>query len=363
MLSRVIQRLVKGLNGILILLLLHQGQAVGIKIRLRGAGGGDDLPQTGAHQGERSRQQGADQQSAGRKAQPVCPVTAFKQIDVLQIIPQSRRVGIAPGGVELGAFVQDVLDAHRQGGVQPAHRTGPVGRVKRTFAGEQMVKGHAQRVDVGAGIRHPVAELLGGAVPIGTGMGTAAGRFLTGFPGNAEIQQLEAAVRAEHDVGRLEVPVDNGRRLAVQILEHIAQHGHPGPGGGFRNFALLLQNLLQGAAPDIFLHQILVSALGKGIHDAGQHGVVQLAEQAVLAAGISRLLRPGHLFDGHQSVQADVLRQIDGGHAARPQNLQDAVGLIEKFHKFSLSKENHCGSLVANSTEQRLSGVLRRMTT
>jgi len=85
-----------------------------------------------------------------------------------------------------------------------------------------VVEGGSQSVEVGAGVGGAVAILLRRAVARGEGSrpdGRAAA-LLEQFA-DAEVDQNGATVVGDANVGRLDVAVDDGRRLVVQIGQRV----------------------------------------------------------------------------------------------------------------------------------------------
>jgi len=86
-------------------------------------------------------------------------------------------------------------------------------------AGEEVEEGGGEGVDVRAGVGLALAELLEGGVGGGAhGHGVAALTLFVGA-GDAEVNELDLAIRHEHDVGRLDVAEDDGWVLSVKEVE------------------------------------------------------------------------------------------------------------------------------------------------
>ena len=95
------------------------------------------------------------------------------------------------------------------------------------FAGEQLVAGDAVRKDVGERIGGRAVELFRRHVRQGADertLGRDAGRRRLRQQGDAEIHDLHAAVRQQHDVGGLHIAVDDA--LGVGMVQSRGHLGH-----------------------------------------------------------------------------------------------------------------------------------------
>ena len=97
---------------------------------------------------------------------------------------------IAVLGLALDAAAQYVLDTGGQGGHQLAHGDKLVGRLIGALAGNQVVHGDAQGVDIGAAVGLGPAELLRGGVALGADVGGVRAGLLLVLPGDAEVDEL-----------------------------------------------------------------------------------------------------------------------------------------------------------------------------
>jgi hypothetical protein len=159
--------------------------------------------------------------------------------------------------------------------------------------------------------------------------------------GNAEVNQLQAVVGHDHDVGRLQVAEDDRRLLAVEIVEDVAQLVGPGDNAALRKrpFAAV-EHLLQGAAGHILHHQVVAVADGKLVADRRQVGVAQAAQQLRFASELGHGHRPvarvddgrvGHLLQGHDAVLVErVGDQVDRAHAAAADDADDDVAIVNE---------------------------------
>ena len=122
--------------------------------------------------------------------------------------------------------------------------------------GQQAVVGGAQRVDVAAGVHRFGLALLGAheerRADHQAGLRQLLGRF-RGRLGQAEVHDLDRAVGGPHEVGRLEVAVDQpggvGGRDALAGVDHrLRRLEH-------RQGAVLLQPVAEAAAGDVLHDQ------------------------------------------------------------------------------------------------------------
>ena len=106
---------------------------------------------------------------------------------------------------------------------QLTHRNKLVGRLIGAFPGQQVVHGDAEGIDIRPGIGLGLTELFRSGIALGTDVGRVRIGLLFIFPGDTEVDQLQRAVRLEHDVGGLHVPVDDRvGPLTVEIGQHAA---------------------------------------------------------------------------------------------------------------------------------------------
>ncbi len=232
---------------------------------------------------------------------------------------------------ELGLAVHHlVLDG---GHVRPVEGALPARRVREH---------RAQREDVRGGTHAPAEHLLGGAVA-GSGRDLAGGgeRQTVLGAGDAEVDDARPA-RGEHDVGRLQVAVDQARGV------DLAQGG--GEGGGERADPV-------GAEGPVPAHGVVergpgqelggdpgpVAVLAHRVQDAGHAGAgdglrrVRLADEALGEVRVVRELRQQHL--DRRGPAALVPPEVDLAHAAGAEDAEesvraqpDRVAGAERFH-------------------------------
>ncbi len=209
-------------------------------------------------------------------------------------------------------------------------RRGLARSLERPPPGQHLVEHHAQRPEVRAGVELVTPRLLGrhvGRRPHGrarAGNGRRAREL-----GQAEVEDLHQTVARDHQVGRLDVPVDDP--LAVRL-------GQPA-----RHLLSHLRGLLHGERPalqpaaECFAvvagHGEVEPAVGSlpQLQDGAQVRVVErrgrlgLLDEPGLGLGVARQLG-GEELEGHDAREPRVLRLVDHAHAAAPQQLQDPVG-------------------------------------
>ncbi len=135
----------------------------------------------------------------------------------------------------------------------------------------------------------------------------------------------------DHDVARLDVPVDDA--LGVDVLEGV---GHPGQdGGGLLDVEPPFLNELVQTLPLQELHGDEVHPVHLAVVvDLDDVGVVHLGQdlglpvEAAHEAGIAQEALLGHL-QGHQAARLLVLSLVDRGHPPHAHLLQDLVALGE----------------------------------
>ena len=202
---------------------------------------------------------------------------------------------------------------------------------ERHPAREDLEDHDAERVDVAAEVDLLAARLLRAHV-----LGRAhdeAGRGRRGrggapFLGDPEVHQPDLAARVAHDVGRLQVAVDDAhvvdRAQAVRELQRRRE------GLLDRQPAALAQDLAQVDALHV-LHRdvaqalvlaVLVDAADVLVADAP--GQLDLGLEAPGDLGIARDLRPQHL-DRDVLVEQPVVGAVDDAHAALAELLLDLV--------------------------------------
>ena len=201
----------------------------------------------------------------------------------------------------------------------------------RHFAGEHLVKQHAERVDVRAMVherprfrllrRGVVRRAHGGERERGSGGGVFAEQLR-----ETEVGDLHAPVRIEEDVAGLDVAMDAA--LLVRVGERAAHLLDERERDGLRDFPRRDQ-LREVAARDVFHHDESVPVRSPSV---AMHGddvrVVQprhrprLALEALPEARIVMLR--GDKFDRHIAIQIELPRPENRAHPTAPDLLLDA---------------------------------------
>ena len=210
---------------------------------------------------------------------------------------------------------------------------------KRRAAGNRFIHDAAQSVDVRAGVGRLAAglfrrEVLRGADHRG-GLRHRGRRIIQGA-GDAEVHDLHLAGVGQHNVGRLDIAVDDpGLVGRLQGIRHRLEHAR-----GFfdRHGAILTDDVAQGAAlhvlhDDIGHHQA-VDVLFTRVEDGNDVRVVELAGILGLAAeslaevDVARHVGAQHL-DGDGAPQNGVLGFVHLGHAAGADGLAEVVPITD----------------------------------
>ena len=194
-----------------------------------------------------------------------------------------------------------------------------------------MVQRSTQTVDIRAGIRLTHAtELLRGRIAHSAETGGIRKILLLELSGRAEVDEGHVAIRLEHDISGLHVPVNDGRLPGVEVPQHIAQLLGPLNDVLLRLGAVLLQCLVQGIALHVVhddderilridhvddTRQIRVAQLLEDIrlrHQTLLHGFkIQYTVLADLlhCPGLVCLLIDGHIYDTHAAL-SDLVEDL-----------------------------------------------------
>ena len=210
---------------------------------------------------------------------------------------------------------------------------GAAAEVVGQAAREQLVEHHPERVDVGVHPDPAPAELLGGRV--GGGERAQPGAGLVGgevhrlqLLGDAEVEQLHHAVRADHDVGGLEVAVDHRVLVGVShCLTHRPEQRQPLPDAA-----------LVAAAPGgerLAVHELHREprrpvGQGVGIVEPGDAGIVELRQGALLGQEPLAAARGepgvGEDLDGGLAAEVGAIGEVHHAHSPLAQDPQQPVG-------------------------------------
>jgi hypothetical protein len=195
--------------------------------------------------------------------------------------------------------------------------------------GEQIVEEDSQRVDVGARVRLQAANLLGRHV-LKRSHHVAESREAVRAEGagDAKIHHLHHVGVGEHDVGALEVAVDDAPLVGVaDALERLEEERKRTQGGQAAGFP---QHRGEGLALDVLHdHEQGAVLLDQGV-ERGDVGVVESGQRLGLGAeplehlGLRGEVGPERL-DRHVATQRDVGRPVDHADAAFADLLQKLV--------------------------------------
>ncbi len=178
-----------------------------------------------------------------------------------------------------------------------------------------------------------------------------------------EVHQFNQPTGGQLDVGRLDVAVEHGRVLVVEVFQRIAQLiGPPEHLSLVEEFSLatlFLHQVAQVWPVYKVHHQVLAPTFAEGVGDLGQVGVVQPRQGEGLAAelllGLSQRLRRGvgvwaDLLDRTDTAfQAQVPGAVYRAHAPLANrrddfvpSTQDGFGCKQAGHVFSSSLRCGC---------------------
>ncbi len=208
---------------------------------------------------------------------------------------------------------------------------GALDLVIRGHTGEQAVIGGAQRIDVGAGVQGLGLALLGTHVIRRpdhlSGQGQLLGTGHCAF-GEAEIGQLDRALRVEQQIARLDIPVNHSRGMrGGQPLAGIRQNSR-----GFqrRKGAALLQGLGE-VTPFHQLHDNVVGLpllpnliQSDDVRMRESPGRFRFGQKAVAGRFVgSEFLRQD--FDRHVTFDQRVERAVHHPHCPHAEQLHDLI--------------------------------------
>jgi hypothetical protein len=206
--------------------------------------------------------------------------------------------------------------------------------------GQRVVEGGPQAVEVGAGVgvARRVVLLRRGVLRRPHPPQRRPGARVPGVPEfhQSEVHQHGLPVRADDDVLRLNVPVDDP--LAVAIGQRVQQLAGPlqhlilrqRPSGG--------DEVRQTLPLDQVHHQIGVAAFLKEVGHPHQVGVVQAGQGERFLAELPAQVGQGlgvqtglgdHLLDGDGDLQPGVPGPVDGAHSAPAQERLEVVAVLQ----------------------------------
>ena len=159
--------------------------------------------------------------------------------------------------------------------------------------------------------------------------------------GNAKVNQAQAAVFVQHDIGRLHVAEDDRRVAIVQELQDIAQLNRP-----FQHLLLrqearhLAEHGFQIAPFDEFHDQIGASFFAEVVIYFRNGRMAQRRQNVGFALKILhgdlphlRIQRMAlhflHRAQFHHAGEAPIAPLIHGAHAAEPQDAHDLIAILQ----------------------------------
>jgi len=196
---------------------------------------------------------------------------------------------------------------------------------ERALAGGHFVKDEACGVKIGAGVEISAKKLLGGHV--GERAGERVGfkfrlsdRFGEGDAktGEAEIEDFEAAVIREDEIGGLKVAMNDG--VIVGSDEAFGELKRERKEGGFGKRAGS-ETVAERLAGNEFHDEEIGAALGIEIVDGSDVGMIELREGAsfvveAMARGIVGDGAGMQELDGNVTVEVRIASEVDDTHAA-----------------------------------------------
>jgi len=267
--------------------------------------------------------------------------------EAMPVIAQvARHLGgplVALLGLLRQRALDDAVEARRDGGVDLAQRRmrragdavhererGVVRLDEGMAAGEHLEQYDAEREQIGARIGREAEHLLGrhvlGRAERGAGLRHARRRHVR----HAEVGELGAPVRVQHDVRRLDVAMHD--REALRVVERVGHLRHQLRGRRVRQALAFLEDLLQRAAleqlhrdvGDALVHADVVDGDDVGVVEAA--GRARLAQEALahLVHDVGRQVGQQRL-DGHLALDERVDRPVHGAHRAAPELTEDPV--------------------------------------
>ena len=223
-----------------------------------------------------------------------------------------------------------------------AQRFGGGGLPEGAFAGEHLVQDHAESKDVAARVGGMSPHLLRRHVADGTGnlaglgvLRDGGGRTIgaDGFGlrefGQAEIQDLEAAVFRQEEVFRFEVTMYNA---GVVSGGQSTRNVHSAITGIARTHRTAAQAIPQCFSLQQFGHYVRTPIVLSDVEDRNNIGMVESGSGLRLqfeAVETSRVPRPvvWKHFDRHVTFQRGVACAIHFAHSARAQRRDDLIGI------------------------------------
>ena len=150
-----------------------------------------------------------------------------------------------------------------------------------------------------------------------------------GDAGNAEVENLQPAMLIDHEVGRLDVPMNDAG--FVRVLQTGAQLHHQPELLRDRHRLAALDLLGQGLAPDVLHHDERRALELAGVVDVDDVGMVQRGERPGLTG--KPLAQIARIEVGEQQLERDepvgvgvgIASQVERAHPAGPDEGLDVV--------------------------------------
>src|SRR5581483_19596 len=169
--------------------------------------------------------------------------------------------------------------------------------------------------------------------------------------------QHRASVLVDHDVARLQIAIDDRRRLRMEKIEHGEDLPRPSQHPRLGQLsARLLDELVEVPARHELHHQVMASVLGKMIDEGRDAGMREAGENRRLAREVLYRLLLGysiakdHLLDRDGTIgKARVVGQIHPAHAAHAEDLPHAVAVVEKMALGKRLTRIHCALSIPGS--------------
>ncbi len=318
----------------------------------RGAVGQARLTQTDrgrAEQNRRGRRADRDrermplrerEQPIGERVRPRLQRAAAEV--AFDVFAQSRDGRITQHRLRPGRFAHDRVQvgaelSPQRGGVERS-RFGVVAEGARLAAGQQFGQQHAERVHVDRGRRGVAVELFGGGIGAGQaprfGMRAlaVAGQQL----GDAEIDELDAAVVADEHVARLQVAVHD--QIAVRVLDRTADVDEQRQALARAQALAFAMRKKIVAADEFEGEKRRPGRRESGIEQLRDVRVLQPRQDALLAQKTPALVRSVHV--DAQQLQCDGLRAA-GQFALGLEHAGHAAGADEAAH--AIAGDGRCG--------------------
>ncbi len=211
---------------------------------------------------------------------------------------------------------------------------------ERRFAREDFVENAAQRVHIGTCVDGLAAGLLRRQILRGADHRGSLGDAVAAVgdrAGDAKVHHLDRIRGADHDVGRLDVSMDDA--VLVAEVQRLARVGDDLDGPARWQGAVGVHDVAQGDTVDVLHDDVGQRAGGRlGLAsvvdgDDGRviqcGGVLRLAPEAEVKAGVAGQIRAQHL-DRDIAMQSDVAGQVNLGHTPEAEDFAQfiAVGQV-----------------------------------